>query len=866
MRQLKALLSLTGLLIAVVGGAWALVIVGRPVALLRIDWRHVLVTPDDGTLLLGVLSLIGWGAWLMLTATVVAEVVAVASVGRIRWQVPGTGGWLQPMVAALVLSIAALTVAHVAPHIVASGDTAGPRNSTSERIRTDLPNHVPATTTRHAIPGDVEHSPSAIQRHPTFDHHTSDERTPDHPALGVVVRASDTLRSLAQQHLGDESRWPVIAAANELADPDLILRGQRLVIPDTSDSVEDVPMPLPATGAGGDPTIPTDPDVLFDGDAANDAMASLGPQTVVDPVPGGRGHGNHRGEAIDRTNLDAIDWVAGFGAATAAGLAAAIAGQRRIQLWERPPGRRVPRAKGPAALVGSALLHAAGNSSRDDGPGIIVVGRDLRHDPVTLDVVAAGITEIVAAGPYAEEAAGSHLTAIVTALATTPWAREAHLGISGADRHLMRHLLDDQASWLGDNGDAMVTLEGLAATRCNPGFGMLRTHDATRPWPPAVWVTATPLTGPERDSLERLVHQDVGICAVLFTTQTDEWRGARGVAGFPDRLHEGVLRCTSILVESHELARLSGLDYQPFLINGAAQQAISELMLTSASASYPAAPWWADVRDLAGEAAAAPSVHGNVVVRHPGAGADLPLGPTLNLLGAVELIGARGAEPGRAVKQCLEYCAWIHLNPGRTSAAMTRSLLVAETTRRSNMSRLRSWLGASETGEAYLPDAYSGRIRLHPAVTTDWEQLQLLVSAGVNRTPNTQLVQALELVRGAPLADAAPGQWHWAEEVRTDIVSVIRDIAVVLGDRALVTGDLNLARWACARALLAAPEDELLMCLRIRTEHMANNPTEVQRLVLHLTRAARQLGVDLEEETVLLLQEVMEGRRRMRRV
>lgn len=861
MRRVKALLSLTGLLMAVFGGAWALVIVGRPGVLLRIDWRHVLVTPDDGTLLLGVLSLIGWGAWLMFAATVVAEVVAVASVGRIRWQVPGSGGWLQPIVAALVLSIASLAVAHVAPHIVASGDTAGTRNSASDRIRTDLPNHVPATTKRHAIPGDVERTPPAIQRHPTPAH-----RTPDHPTRGVVVRAGDTLRSLAQQHLGDESRWPVIAAVNELADPDLILRGQRLVIPDKNGSIEGVPMPLPATGARGDPTIPTDPDVLFDGEAAVHAMASLGPQTVVDPAPSSQDHEDQAGETIDRNTLDAIEWVAGLGAATAAGLASAIAGQRRIQLWERPPGRRVPRAKGPAALVGSALLHAAGNSGRDDGPGIIVVGRDLRHDPVAHGVVAAGITEIVAAGPHAEEAAASHLTAIVTALATTRWAREAHLGISGADRHLMRHLLDDQASWLGDNGDAMVALEGLAATRCNPGFGMLRAHDANRSWPPAVWVTATPLTGPQRDSLERLVHQDVGICAVLFTTPNDELGGDRGVAGLPDRLHEGISRCTSILVEGDHLARLSGLDYQPFLINEAAQQAISGLMLASASATYPAASWWADDRDFAGDAAADPAIHDSLVVRHPGATADLPLGPTLNLLGAVELIGARGAEPGRAVKQCLEYCAWIHLNPGQTSAAMTRSLLVAETTRRSNMSRLRSWLGTSQTGEAYLPDAYSGRIRLHPAVTTDWEQLQVLVSAGVNRTPNTQLVQALELVRGAPLADAAPGQWHWAEEVRTDIVSVIRDIAVVLGDRALVTGDLNVARWACARALLAAPEDELLMRLRIRTEHMANNHSEVQRLVLHLTRAARQLGVDLEEETVLLLQEVMEGRRRMRRV
>ena len=45
---------------------------------------------------------------------------------------------------------------------------------------------------------------------------------------------------------------------------------------------------------------------------------------------------------------------------------------------------------------------------------------------------------------------------------------------------------------------------------------------------------------------------------------------------------------------------------------------------------------------------------------------------------------------------------------------MVAALAVAEGTRRSNMSRLRSWLGSSPDGEAYLPDAYTGRITCIP--------------------------------------------------------------------------------------------------------------------------------------------------------
>ena len=121
---------------------------------------------------------------------------------------------------------------------------------------------------------------------------------------------------------------------------------------------------------------------------------------------------------------------------------------------------------------------------------------------------------------------------------------------------------------------------------------------------------------------------------------------------------------------------------------------------------------------------------------------------------------------------------------------------------------------------------------------------------GVNRVGDDRLRAALELVRGAPLADAAPGQWHWAEELRTDMISCIRDIGAELTDRALAAGDIDLARWAAARALVAAPGDELLLAARIRTEHLAGNPVETERLTLQLAAQARTLGVDLDPETV----------------
>lgn len=238
--------------------------------------------------------------------------------------------------------------------------------------------------------------------------------------------------------------------------------------------------------------------------------------------------------------------------------------------------------------------------------------------------------------------------------------------------------------------------------------------------------------------------------------------------------------------------------------------------------------------------------------------------PFLKLLGPVELVNARGRRPDRAVRQCQEYCAWILQHPGSNAVRMARELLIADTTRRSNMSRLRSWLGRDEADNPYLPEAYSGHITLHPAVTSDWEQVQLLISGGLAGLSDDALVAALSLVRGAPLADAGPDEWRWAEELRVDMSFTIRDIGVTLGERGLVQRNPDMTRWAVSRALSVIPDDETLLRLRLRSEHLTGNRSEVERLVLRLTRQARLLGVELQDETTELLQEVMEGQARAR--
>ena len=335
------------------------------------------------------------------------------------------------------------------------------------------------------------------------------------------------------------------------------------------------------------------------------------------------------------------------------------------------------------------------------------------------------------------------------------------------------------------------------------------------------------------------------------------------------------------------------LTFRAGLVLPPARRILAELVSTVTSADYPVAPWWAtaDASPQPEAAIAAtgenadgqagwPAEPASDVSAHQRTGSatepalsegNAATGaeptwqhPFLRLFGPVELVGARGVVPNQARKQCLEYCGWLLRYPGQTPVTMVRSLFVAEGTRRSNMSRLRLWLGCDDAGEPYLPEAYSGRIRLHPGVGSDWERMQLLTAEGVNRASDHSLIEALQLVRGAPLADAAPGQWRWAEEWRCDMVSMAHDIALVLSERALSRGDLQLARWASVRGLLVAPEDDRLLAVCVRIEHMAGNRTEVERLAMHITRTASRMGYDLPDETVLLLQEVLEGGQRAR--
>jgi nucleoid-associated protein YgaU len=458
------------------------------------------------------------------------------------------------------------------------------------------------------------------------------------------------------------------------------------------------------------------------------------------------------------------------------------------------------------------------------------------------------------------------LAAMALELACSPWTDELRLTLVGDDRlspalaqhnvqtaHDVDALLDRLEQTHGDRR-AYGGGRGARDLRLDPDLG--------EAWTPEVVLVDLPLASGQAERLAALTtgRPGAGLTAVV-----------RGPL-------EAAVATFALDLEGRATLLPDGVRMVPQSLPAVGLDPVVELVVATGSEETQPAPWWSgadppgpppdnvtylgrrrktDERDEQERRAA-------VQERIAEAADGTARYPLLQLIGPVEILGAAGTAPVRASKQCLEYCAWLLENPGSTAQSMAAGLLVAEGTRRSNMSRLRTWLGADTDGEPYLPDAYSGRIRLDPAVSSDWHQLRLLLGDGVDRAPSSVLEVGLRLVRGAPLADAAPVQWHWAEELRTDIVSCVRDIGIELARRALEDRDLDLARWSASRALVAAPGDELLLATRIRTEHLAGNAAETERLSLQLAQQARNLGVDLDPASVDLIQEVMEGRVRAR--
>ena len=223
-RGLVALVVLTVGLVAV--PVFLIVAVGNPLPSdLDLDGLiGGLTRPDDGSILVGLVTIVAWVAWAIFAATVVVEVIAVLSRQRLQIRLPGLMA-PQRLASGLVVAVVALVV--VTPQL----GHATPARATPAMTQDDAPRAAVA-------PAKVAPAVAADRANPARDHR---ERADVPRATGTryTVERGDDLWSLAERFYGAGRDWRKIAAANPdllTGGPDRLEPGWRLLIPDVEKS------------------------------------------------------------------------------------------------------------------------------------------------------------------------------------------------------------------------------------------------------------------------------------------------------------------------------------------------------------------------------------------------------------------------------------------------------------------------------------------------------------------------------------------------------------------------------------------------------------------------------------------------------
>jgi len=241
--------------------------------------------------------------------------------------------------------------------------------------------------------------------------------------------------------------------------------------------------------------------------------------------------------------------------------------------------------------------------------------------------------------------------------------------------------------------------------------------------------------------------------------------------------------------------------------------------------------------------------------------------PTLLLLGPVEIVNAGGTTAAaRTANEVLEPIAYVYLNPDCLTTNF-KDAMAGRTSKPDELaSRARRFLGAAPDGSKLFPsarrDGTARHYQLHPHMYSDWTHFLTLIAGGVNTTSTANLEAALRLVRGRPLATIPAGMWRWAHEWREEAIATIVDSAHDLAVRRMSHGDIDGARWAVRQGRAVDELTEILVRDEIRLERMAGNHSRVQRLADQIVQVARENRVNPDPETIELLHEIRDGRRR----
>jgi nucleoid-associated protein YgaU/DNA-binding SARP family transcriptional activator len=703
----------------------------------------------------------------------------------------------------------------------------------------------------------------------------------------VTVLPGDSLWEIAEDHLGDGHRYVELVDLNlgdpqpdgdVLTDPSLVRPGWRVELPAVVPEAPQVPLPPPPVPATPEPMPPVGAPVT--------PPAPLPSSTTTESIPAT----SSTARAVDDQRRDEVapsdessSTVGSLGIAAgllAAGLAAAVGKRRLRQRARRAPGQELPPLPTSAEPIVSAIAEADLDlaveidralrrlgrdlSTRASVPTPVVVtlnGADLellldrsdiqppdgwaatgqgriwqtelppggdesQSDPAWLPALATigaidteglllNLEAVAAVALTGDDVAARALArSVALELAITPLADmpAVHVvgdtigevpGLPGISGHR-----DLASALVAAEADTAPLAEALArigaASACE-----LRCRAPEEAWQPAVVVVAA--TEADGDTLQLLVERcrgRRGVVAVIL----GECAGALEVVVTPDEVTVPSL----------------GLRCVPQQLDIMTADAISELL---EAADQPSAPPAA----LETLTLFEPSESGGVAERTE---------PKLRL----RLLGPMSVEGAELRPQQLAIVAYLALHPEQTADALREAVWGGKNPTRERFLNTIHELRRA-VGHDVLPASTDGRYRLHH-VWCDLAELERLVASAAAQPDDAtaDLRAALELVAGPPFAFESRHRRHfrWVDlgNHSSRWERIVGDAAHDLASIALGDDDVDLARWAAERGLVAVPGDETLTADLVSAHVAGGDRATAERVVDEYARAMEDLGYD----------------------
>ncbi|BBG00451.1 MULTISPECIES: LysM peptidoglycan-binding domain-containing protein [Pseudonocardia] len=356
---------------------------------------ELLLRPDDGTLLMAFLALVGVCAWFVLAVSIVGELVAALahrSAPRINLPGFGLGRSIASALVAMMLgagpAMAVPTAAITSTGLIQSDGTADLISVAAARSDPEPTGPVHVVMARDTLWRISETAlGDPLRWREIYDLNAGREQAdggrlteasvldvgwrlflPADAREVIRVEPGDTLTGLAAEHLGDPARADDLFAANTatpqptggvLADPDLIYPGWALALPATPLPHADPPVPaVPMPEATPPPAEETSTPTVVPSEPDSDADSTLvTPQPTPLPVPdiAASAGAEEAGPGLSIAALGVSSLVVG-------GMLTALAVRRRRQLRHRPSRHRIAVPADEPGRVEWSAQHAAQTS------------------------------------------------------------------------------------------------------------------------------------------------------------------------------------------------------------------------------------------------------------------------------------------------------------------------------------------------------------------------------------------------------------------------------------------------------------------------------------------------------------------------